>query len=123
MRSAAQLYGGVDLRGRVEAASPHGLVQLLFDELLGAMRQAELCIRNSDRARKGERVARALSILGGLESSLDHARGGALAERLAGVYRHARAEIVAASKSDDADRAHGATDMIAEIAAAWRAIA
>lgn len=123
MKSAAQLYGGVDLRGRVESLPPHGLVQLLFDELLGAMRQAELCIRNSDRARKGERVSRALAILGGLESSLDHQKGGALAERLSGVYRQVRAEIMAASRADDADRARSATAKIAEIAGAWRAIA
>lgn len=123
MKSAAQLYGGVDLRGRVESLSPHGLVQLLFDELLGAMRQAELCIRNSDRVRKGERVSRALAILGGLESSLDHQKGGALAERLSGVYRQVRAEIMAASRADDADGARSATAKIAEIAGAWRAIA
>ena len=123
MKQAAQLYGGVDMRGRVEAATPHGLVQLLFDELLGAMRQAELCIRNCDRARKGERVSRALAILGGLESSLDHGCGGDLAETMANVYRKARAEIMAASRADDAERARGAAGMIAEIADAWRAIA
>ena len=118
----AQLYGGVDLRGRVEAASPHGLIQLLFDELVGAMRQAELCIRNKDMARKGQRVSRALAILASLESSLDHEKGGEIAASLSAVYRQARSELLAASRTDDPVRARGAADLIGEIAAAWRQI-
>ncbi len=123
MSSAAQAYGGIDLRGRVETATPHGLVQLLFDELLATMRQAELCIRNKDRTRKSERVTRALTILHGLEANLDHARGGDLAGHLSSVYRQARADITAASRLEDADRAKSASLLIAEIAGAWRAIA
>ena len=122
MSNAAAAYGGVDLRGRVESLSPHGLVQLLFDELLGAMRQTELCIRGGDRARKSERVSRAVAIINGLESGLDYGKGGAVAENLSKVYRQARAEIVAASRNDDADRARGATEMVAGIAGAWREI-
>lgn len=122
MTNAAAAYGGVDLRGRVEALSPHGLIQLLFDELLAAMRQTELCIRNRDRARRSERVSRAVAIINGLESSLDHGKGGAVAENLSRVYRQARAEIVAACRNDDGDRARRATELVAEIAGAWRII-
>lgn len=120
--NAAQLYGGVDLRGRIEQSSPHGLIQILFDELVGAIRQAELCIRNHDIARKGQRVSRALSILASLESSLDHEKGGEIADSLSSVYRQARSELLSASRTDDPARARGAADLIGEIAAAWRQI-
>lgn len=121
-RNIGRQYGEVDMRGRVEAATPHGLVQMLFDELVASLRQAELCIRNGDMERKSDKISRALSILQGLEATLDFEKGGDVADSLAAVYRNARAEILAANRHNDPERARGACAMLSEIADAWRAI-
>lgn len=121
-RKIGRQYGEVDLRGRVEAATPHGLVQMLFDELIGSLRQAELCIRNGDLERKSEKIGRALSILQGLEATLDFEKGAEVADSLAAVYRNARAEILAANRHNEPERARSACAMISEIATAWKSI-
>lgn len=122
-RNIGRQYGEVDMRGRVEAATPHGLVQMLFDELVAALRQAELCIRNGDIERKSEKISRALSILHGLEASLDFEKGGDVADSLVTVYRNVRAEVLAANRHNAPERARSAGAMIAEVSEAWRAIA
>jgi flagellar protein FliS len=122
-RNVHSSYGAVDVRGRVEHASPHMLVQMLFDELLSTLRQADLCIRNRDLERKSDRVSRALSIIHGLESSLDFSKGGDVAESLASIYAHVRGEIAGANRHNDPDRIRGAIDVVSEVADAWRGIA
>src|SRR3546814_2683984 len=77
---ARQSYAAVDTMTRTEQASPHRLIELLYDELLACLRQSEIALRNGDMPLKSSRLSKALSILHGLESSLDFASGGEVAQ-------------------------------------------
>ena len=68
------------------------------------------------------RQSRALSILHGLEASLDFEKGGEIAASLAAIYARARHMVLAAGRDNDADAVAGAREMIGEIASAWDAI-
>jgi flagellar secretion chaperone FliS len=114
-------YRDVDVNARVEGANPHGLVQILFDELqksLDALRAAEAA---NDPARRNAAQARATSILHGLEASLDYQRGGDIAVNLGRIYREGRRLITTIGPARGAaiDEARA---MLGEIAGAWRAI-
>jgi flagellar secretion chaperone FliS len=111
-------YQSVDLSSRVEGASPHELVMILFDELLKALDAMAAAAERKDFVQRGQRQSRALSILLGLESSLDFSQGGDLARDLALVYREGRRLIIAGGR-DDETKIVKAREMLGEIASAW----
>jgi len=121
--AARARYHEVDVASQVEGASPHRLIAILFEELTKILDILAASL-GEGRSRAGvpERRARANSILGGLEASLDHAQGGELARGLASVYREARRLIDAGVTGNDPDRIIEARAMIGEIAEAWARI-
>jgi flagellar protein FliS len=120
-RAGAQ-YRNVDVATRIEGASPHRLVGILFEELLTAISGMKSAALQRDPLRRSESQARALSILTALESSLDFERGGDIAMMLSSVYREARGLLVTAAREDGAASLDEARKMLAEIAEAWSAI-
>jgi flagellar secretion chaperone FliS len=115
-------YQSVDLASRIEGASPHRLVGILFDELIKALDTMALACRKGDFVQRGASQARALSVLHGLEGSLDFDQGGAIARGLAAIYSEARRLVLEAGRENDAARAIQAREMLHEIASAWEAI-
>lgn len=120
--AARRGYETVDLVSRIEGASPHALVAILFEELLKSLDAMAAACRRRDFGQRGTRQARALQVLLGLETSLDLDGGGEVAVSLAAIYREARRLIIAAARDNDADQVLRARAMLAEIASAWDAI-
>lgn len=120
--AASRRYAAVHAGSRIESASPHGLVKILFDELLLAMDAAALALEQGDRHKSTDKYIRALSIIHALDSSLDFDRGGEIAVGLAQVYREARRLMIAAQQAGAPDEARKAQAIISEIADAWNKI-
>ncbi|WP_242125241.1 flagellar protein FliS [Sphingobium sp. Sx8-8] len=120
--AAARRYAAVHSGSRIEGATPHALVKVLFDELLLALDAAALAERNGDRIKVSDKQARAMSILFALESSLDFDKGGDIATGLAQIYREARRLLLAGAKGRTAEPVEQARAMIGEIAEAWNQI-
>lgn len=123
LNRARASYQAVDLTSRVEGASPHQLIAIMFDEVQKSLDAMAAAAPRRDFTRLGGAQARALSIVGGLQASLDMERGGDLAQSLSGIYREARRLILAAGKECNPEPALKARAMLAEIASAWEAIA
>ncbi|GAA4826659.1 flagellar export chaperone FliS [Sphingosinicella ginsenosidimutans] len=115
-------YQSVDLASRIEGATPHRLVQIMFDELIKAIDALTVAVRRRDLSQRAQRQSRALAILNGLETSLDFEKGGEIATGLAGIYRQARRTLVQACRDDDAEAIAKAGQQLGEIASAWSAI-
>jgi flagellar secretion chaperone FliS len=122
IRVAPGRYQAVDLASRIEAASPHALIVIMFDELLKSLDAMAVACKRRDFGQRGTRQARALSILHGLEISLDMERGGDIANSLSLIYREARRLIIAAAHDNDPRAVSQAHEMLQEIASAWEAI-
>lgn len=120
--AAARRYAAVHSGSRIEGATPHALVKILFDELLIALDAAALAERNGDRIKVSDKQARAMSILFALEASLDFDKGGDVATGLAQIYRESRRLLLVGAKQRDAQPVEQAHAMIAEIAEAWNQI-
>jgi flagellar protein FliS len=71
---------------------------------------------------RGERQARALRLISGLEMSLDFEKGGEIAAGLAKIYREARRLVVAAGRENDGDKVEQARQMLSDVAEAWAQI-
>lgn len=115
-------YQSVDLESRIEGATPHQLVGIMFEELLRALDALALATERGDFVQRNQRQARALSILNGLEGSLDFDKGGEIADGLASIYRQARRLTLAGGNAGDAAQVRNAREMVAEIASAWSEI-
>ncbi|PSJ39687.1 flagellar export chaperone FliS [Allosphingosinicella deserti] len=120
--AARTRYESVDLSSRIEAATAHGLVGILFEELIKALDAMAAACRRRDFSQRGARQSRVLAILAGLEGSLDHEQGGEVAASLATIYREARRLTLAAAQENDPEPLLRARAMLAEIASAWNAI-
>ena len=102
-----------------EARGP-GLVQLLYEELVSALRAAAWAVENNQLRTKSERVTRATAILFALESGLDFERGGDVSATLARLYAGIRRTVVDASVGTDPTPFRAAATSLNEIADAWR---
>lgn len=122
-RQARAAYRDVALASRLDGASPHRLIAILYEEFDTALATMIAAARAGDQGRLLAGRARALTILGGLEAGLDRDKGGEIAGGLAAVYREARRRLRDGANANDPQWIEQARAMIAEIADAWRQIA
>jgi flagellar protein FliS len=120
--AASRRYAAVDVGSKVEGATPHQLVKILFDELLNAMDAAIVAMRVEDRRKARDRQTRSLALLHALETSLDYERGGEIATNLAIVFREARRRVLAAAANNDLEKIESARGIINDIAESWAQI-
>ena len=120
--AATKRYAAVHAGSRIEGSSPHGLVKILFDELLLAMDACALAMDQGDQHKANDKHIRATSILYALDSSLDFDKGGDIAISLAQIYRETRRLLLAAFDSRSSADVRAARALIGEIADAWNAI-
>ena len=116
-------YRSVELTSRIEGASPHELVVILFEEVLKALGAMQAAMEKGDFSRRGQSQSRALAIVHSLDTSLDFEKGGEVARGLAAIYRETNRLILAAGRDNDVASVKQAADMLKEIAEAWTAIA
>ena len=115
-------YRDIDVAARVQGATPHGLIQIMFEELLKSLGTIEASEAASDLGRRNAAQARAISLLHGLESSLDFARGGEIADNLGRIYREARRLLGPAAGIDRRSAITQVRDMLGTVSGAWEAI-
>lgn len=119
---AVEQYRELDLAARVAGATPQQLVTMLLDGLRTSLRAAERAITHSQAGPRIRAVTRALSILDGLETSLDFSAGGSVARALAALYVELRALIVAGNAEARPELLGIAADRVGTLGAAWREI-
>src|SRR3954470_9254661 len=115
-------YQSVELSSRLEGATPHQLVQVMYEELLKALDAMAFATARGDYVQRGERQSKALAILVELETSLDFEKGGKIAVDLLTIYREARRLLIAGGRDGDARLVVQAREMMQEISEAWDAI-
>ena len=121
-RAGTARYQSVDISSRIEGATPHRLVQIMYEELLKALDAMAFATARGDYVQRGEHMSKVLAILTGLETSLDFDKGGQIAVDLVAIYREARRLVVAGGREGDAALVTRAREMIQEISSAWDAI-
>ncbi|KQN03578.1 flagellar export chaperone FliS [Sphingomonas sp. Leaf230] len=120
MRDPFATYRQIDAVGQTATADGPALVQLLYKELVAALRAAAWACEKRKFAIKSERITRATAILFALEAGLDFEKGGQVSETLARLYGGARKTVINASLGHDPQPFRDSADMLDEIAQAWR---
>ena len=115
-------YQILELSSKLESADPHGLVRILYDELLRSLDVMTAALgygRDISHERQSER---AKSILLALSASLNFENGNSVADVLDGVYRAMIAQLTQAITDESAEKLGDLRAGIMEVSAAWRSI-
>lgn len=121
-RAGTARYQSVDISSRIEGATPHQLVQIMYEELLKALDAMAFATSRGDYVQRGQHQSKVLAVLTGLETSLDFDKGGQIAVDLVAIYRETRRLVIAGGREGDARPVTQAREMIQEIASAWEEI-
>ena len=119
-----QAYQKADRNAAAEAGDPHALVSLLFEELLRQMRLFVATFEdgNADSEARSKYFSRSLTIIYGLQSSLNFEQGGEIADNLFRLYEYARQQLLSASRTNDRAGTHAAITALQDIRDAWSQI-
>lgn len=119
----AQLYNQVSVDTDVNTASPHRLIELLFEAADEALVRAQAALERDDMARKGESITRAIRIIDeGLRAALNP-QAGQLAERLASLYDYMLRQLLEANRTNSDEILNEVRSLLAELHDGWSGIA
>ena len=118
----AQQYANVGVRSGIEDASPHRLIQMLFEGGLQRLAAAKGAMQREDRAVKGEQIGKAIGIIGGLRESLDP-EAGELSANLENLYAYMQRRLLEANIESSIEKVEEVSGLLRDIKEAWDGIA
>lgn len=120
----AGAYHQVHLATGVAGATPHGLIVMLFDGLMGAIAEARGAMRSRDIPAKGKAIGRAVRIVDeGLSAALNLEAGGSLATDLRNLYSYINLRLTQANLNNDESALEECVRLIEPLRTGWLAIA
>lgn len=122
MHRGINQYQQVGTYSSAAYADPYRLVQLLMDGFLDRVSQARGAMERREIAAKGELISKAISILDGLRSGLDHQRGAEIATNLEELYTYMQRRLVQANARNEVAYLDEVASLMREIKSAWDAI-
>ena len=121
--SAANAYGQVSAHSGVENASPHQLIQMLFDGLFQSLNAARGAMERSEVEEKGRHISKSVRILQeGLVMGLDLEKGGELAANLKLLYDYSVAQLTKANIHSDVVLVEEVIKLLQPVAQGWKEI-
>jgi len=120
---SALAYRQVSVETSVAMASPHQLVNMLFEGLLVAIGAARIGLAKRDMVVKGENIMKAVRYIDeGLKPALNLKQGGALAENLDKLYEYCLLRLTQANLHNDDAALNEVAQVIEPLAQGWREI-
>ncbi|MBL4761981.1 MAG: flagellar export chaperone FliS [Gammaproteobacteria bacterium] len=119
--SALNEYQSTD-NSSVAYADPHELIVRLMDGALDRIAQAKCAIEQHNIQQKGERLSKAIAIIGGLSSCLDHDKGGEISTNLNNLYEYMNLRLFEANIEEDTSKLDEVSGLLKDIRDAWVAI-
>lgn len=117
--SAAKQYQQVNVQSSVMDASPHRLIQMLFEGGMERIAQAKGALERGEYARKAELVSKAVNIVQGLQGSLNDDEGGELTANLDNLYDYIIRTLISANQHNDAGRLSECGRLLGELKSGW----
>ena len=119
-RNFAQAYSTTAVESAVTEASPHKLVEMLYDAAIKNLNLAKIFIEQKDFSKKSVHINKALSILAALQSGIDAEKGGDVAANLYSLYEYCYRRTFEASTKNDIEMIAEVIELIKPIAEAWK---
>ncbi|MEJ7137473.1 flagellar export chaperone FliS [Amphibiibacter pelophylacis] len=120
---AANAYASTGVTSGVSGASPHRLIELLFDGFVDAVARARGAMRHGDIEQKSLYITKAVRIIDeGLKGGLDLQGGGEIARNLGDLYEFIIIRLTQANLRNDEQALDDCLSVISPIHEAWVAI-
>lgn len=119
---AARAYADIGRHASVEAASPHRLIQMLFDGALDRIASARGHMQRAEVSAKGHEIGRAIRIVEGLRMSLDRSVQHPLTANLDQLYDYICRRLLQANLDNDEAPLAESSGLLRELKSAWDAI-
>lgn len=119
----AMAYRQIGVATSIDGASPHRLIEMLFDGYAEAVNQARGAMRERQVEAKGKSISRAAKIVDeGLKACLNLEAGGALATDLRNLYDYVALRLVLANVRNDEKILDECARLIEPLRQAWKDI-
>lgn len=119
----ANLYRQVGVETGVSTATPHRLVQMLFDALIDEIGHARAAMAQARIEAKGRHIGRAVRIVDeGLRAGLNLQGGGELAANLHSLYGYVTVRLTHANLRNDVEALEEAHRLMEPLRDAWATI-
>lgn len=122
MNSPAYQYRKLDVQTLVNSANPHKLVAMLFEGAISRLAQASGYAMRQDHEGRGRCISESVSIVAGLQGSLDQDKGGELAANLDALYDYMQRRLFRANVDNDVAGIREVMDLLRTLQEAWGAI-
>lgn len=120
--SGAKQYQQMNVQTSVMDATPHQLIAMMFDGLVGRLAMAKGFIGRKDYEGKSRALGSAITIIGALQDALDQDRGGEIAENLDRLYLYMTRRVFAAGVANDPDIIDEVIGLVKTIKEGWDGI-
>ena len=119
----ANAYRQVGAHSGVENASPHALIQMLFEGLFQSLNAARSAMERGEIEEKGRHLGKAVRILQeGLAAGLDLDKGGELAGNLKLLYDYSVKQLTHANVHNDVGLVEEVIGVLQPVAQGWKEI-
>jgi flagellar protein FliS len=120
---AVKAYQQLDTQSRIEDASPHRLIQLMMERALAKIGLAGTQMKEGRIADKGNNISDAISIINGLQASLNHKADQRMSENFDALYAYMMRRLLEANLQNDERILDEVAGLLRELKEAWDAIA
>lgn len=121
-RGALQQYQQIGVQSSIMDATPHRLVQMLFEGALDSIAKAKGSVIRGEIPEKCRHIDTAMSIIDNLAGNLNLAAGGELANNLASLYDYMGRRLFQANLENSVPLLDEVAGLIAQIKEGWDAI-
>ena len=119
----ANAYRQVGAHSGVENASPHALIQMLFEGLFQSLNATRGAMERGEIEEKGRHLGKAVRILQeGLATGLDLDKGGELAGNLKLLYDYSVKQLTHANVHNDVGLVEEVIGVLQPVAQGWKEI-
>ncbi|WP_394200730.1 flagellar export chaperone FliS [Shewanella waksmanii] len=122
MRRSLQSYRKVSVESEISVASPHRIIQMMFEGALQRLAQSRYAIEQNDVTNKGIYIGKAIGIITGLNNSLNMEAGGDIASNLSDLYDFMLRRISEANMNNDVQAIDDVSEILRTIKEGWDAI-
>ncbi|MCL5795904.1 MAG: flagellar export chaperone FliS [Gammaproteobacteria bacterium] len=114
-----QQYANTNVQTAVESATPHRLVQMLYEGALDRIAQAKGAMMRKDFEAKSKLTNRVIDILSALRGGLDLERGGEVATNFEALYTFMIEQVFKASRNNSPEVLEEVAEILRTIKSGW----
>lgn len=120
---ALRQYQEIGTRNAVGESSPHRLIQMMMEHSLAKMNFARGHIERGEVAEKGKALGDAISVINGLQASLNHKADAKMSANFDALYGYMMRRLLEANLKNDLEAIDEVVGLMLELKEAWDAIA